>query len=384
MIADPARRETLLSWLALQLVPGLGPRNAIRLVKIFGFPERVFHSSLSELQTALPILRKATAESIHSGLSFEDAADALRLVEGMGVEIIPFQDPRYPQRLKHIYDPPLLLYARGRTELLDRPQVAMVGTRRPTAYGKAVAEKMGKEMAKAGLTHVSGMARGVDACSHRGVLAGGGDTIAVLGTGVDKPYPRENTKLYEQICAEGLVISEFPMGTSPQPQNFPVRNRIIAGMALGVLVVEGAQYSGSLITARLALDFDREVFAIPGNIVSPQSWGPNLLIKDGAKLVQEMADVLEELPDEVRLELAREEPVDGPGEGEGQRVLEGATAAAKRVFHMLRIDEALHIDDLIRECEGAAPSETLAALSELELYGAIKQLPGKHFVRAWT
>ncbi len=385
MIADPARRETLLSWLALQLVPGLGPRNAIRLVKIFGFPERVFHSSLSEIQTALPKLRKATAEAIHSGLSFEDAADALRVAEGLGVEIIPFQDPRYPQRLKQIYDPPLLLHALGRTELLGGHLVAMVGTRRPTAYGKAVAEKMGKEMVKAGLTHVSGMARGVDACSHRGALAAGGGTIAVLGTGVDRPYPRENTKLYEQIATDGLVLSEFPMGTTPQPQNFPIRNRIIAGMSLGVMVVEGAQYSGSLITARLALDFDREVFAVPGNIVSPQSWGPNLLIKDGAKLVQEIADVLEELPDEVRQALALEdEPRQAPEEGSQRPLLEGASAPAKRVFHLLRIDQALHIDDLIRECEGAAPAETLAALSELELYGAIKQLPGKHFVRAWA
>ncbi len=384
MMADSARRETLLSWLALQLVPGLGPRNAIRLVEVFGFPERVFHSSLSEIQTALPKLRKATAEAIHSGLSFEDAADSLRLAEGKGVEIIPFRDPRYPRRLKEIYDPPLLLYARGRTELLDRPMVAMVGTRRPTAYGKAVAEKLGKEMAKVGLTHVSGMARGVDACSHRGVLATGGDTIAVLGTGVDHPYPRENTKLYEEICVEGLVISECPMGTTPRPENFPVRNRIISGMSLGVLVVEGAQYSGSLITARLALDFGREVFAVPGNIVSPQSWGPNLLIKDGAKLVQEISDVLEELPDEGRLELGWEKPEQEGAEGEGAGLLAGASGPAKRVYRLLRIDQALHIDDLIRECEGAAPSETLAALSELELYGAIKQLPGKHFVRAWA
>ena len=334
MAAREAARETLLSWLALQLVPGLGPRNAIRLVKIFGFPDRVFHCSLSELEAALPRLRKATAEAIHSGLTFEDAADALRKAEGLGVEIVPFQDPRYPQRLKEIFDPPLLLYARGRTELLGRPQVAMVGTRRPTPYGRSVAEKMGREMAGVGLTHVSGMARGVDACSHRGALQASGDTIAVLGTGVDTPYPRENRQLYDQICADGLVISELPLGTTPRPENFPVRNRIISGLSLGVMVVEGAQYSGSLITARLALDQGREVFAIPGNIVSPESWGPNLLIKDGAKLVQEINDVLEELPIEVRQALVRRN-----GRSRTARtnatLLDGVSGPAQRVFRLV-------------------------------------------------
>ncbi|MBI1356979.1 MAG: DNA-protecting protein DprA [Acidobacteria bacterium] len=385
MASQEAVRETLLSWLALQLVPGLGPRNAIRLVKIFGFPERIFHSSLSELEAALPKLRKATAEAIHSGLTFEDAADALRKAEGLGVEIIPFQDPRYPQQLKEIFDPPLLLYALGREELLARPQVAMVGTRSPTPYGRAVAEKMGREIAAAGLTHVSGMARGVDACSHRGALQKGGDTIAVLGTGVDVPYPRENRALYEAIREEGLVISEFPLGTSPRPENFPIRNRIISGMSLGVMVVEGAQYSGSLITARLALDQGREVFAIPGSIVSPQSWGPNLLIKDGAKLVQDIGDVIEELPDDVRQALARPPAAAGRDpENPNGVLLEGASGPAQRVFRLLRVDQALHIDDLIRECEEAAPAVTLAALSELELFGAVKQLPGKHFVRVWS
>jgi DNA processing protein len=237
-----------------------------------------------------------------------------------------------------------------------------------------------------GLTHVSGMARGIDAASHAGALEGGGATVAVLGTGVDTPYPRENRKLYDEIVHRGCVVSEFRLGTTPFPQNFPLRNRIISGMSMGVMVVEGAQYSGSLITARLALEHDREVFAVPGNIVSKQSWGPNLLIKDGAKLVQEASDIVEELPLEVRAELAalarerQAEAAANPGAGADLTL---ASPAAKRVAGVLRLDEARHVDDIIRECGDMAPPQTLAALSELELLGAIRQLPGKTFIRAY-
>jgi DNA processing protein len=386
MMAHEARRETLLYWLALHLTPGLGAQRALRLVKIFGHPERIFHASLSELEAAMPQLPKATAESIHAGIAFEEAADEMRKAEGAGVAVVPYQDPRYPPRLKEIYDPPLLLYVRGRAELLQGHTLAVVGTRRPTPYGKSVAEKLSRDMVRMGLTHVSGMARGVDAASHAGALDAGGDTVAVLGTGVDTPYPAENRKLYEQIVHRGCVVSEFRMGTTPFPQNFPLRNRVISGMSLGVMVVEGAQYSGSLITARLALEHGREVFAIPGNIVSKQSWGPNLLIKDGAKLVQEAADIVEELPLEVRTELAaraqerRAEAGANPSSGFD---LSLASPAAKRVIGKMRLDEARHVDDIIRECGDMAPPQTLAALSELELLGAIRQLPGKTFIRAY-
>ena len=205
--------------------------------------------------------------------------------------------------LREIFDPPILLFARGRVELLQSIVLAVVGTRRPTPYGLAVAERLSADLSHAGLTIVSGMARGIDTAAHKGALAAGGDTIAVLGCGVDVVYPSENRKLAAELAVKGLIVSEFPMGTVAFPQNFPIRNRIISGISLGVLVVEGAQYSGSAITAKLAMDQGREVFAVPGNITSKLSWGPNLLIKQGARLVQDWNDVVAELPAESRRHL---------------------------------------------------------------------------------
>ncbi len=390
MVIEQSSQQAQLYWLALHLVPGLGARNALKLIRAFGNPQRIFHASLTELKTCgLPL---AVAESIHSGISFEDAATEADKAKAAGAEVIVFQDERYPQRLKEIADPPILLFARGRAELLGSHSVAMVGTRRPTPYGRAVAQKLSQQLVEAGLTIVSGMARGIDSVAHRGALDNGGDTIAVLGCGVDVVYPRENKKLAEQIVEQGLLLSEFPMGSTAFPQNFPIRNRIISGLAFGVMVVEGAQYSGSLITTRLALDQGREVFAVPGNIVSKQSWGPNLLIKDGAKLVQEVTDVVEELPLPVRQELAegeqqrrarRNAAAQGSGPKQGSLWQPLHSPLGQKVLSMLRVDTSSHVDELIRHC--AAPAgEVLTALCELELYGAVKQLPGKHFVRVWT
>lgn len=395
MAADKASPEAQLHWLALHLTPGLGARNAYRLVQIFGHPERVLHASASELHAAVPRLPKAIVSSVEAGIAFEDAAVEMRKAEAAGIEIIPIQDPRYPDRLKEIDDPPILLYALGRTELLGAASVAVVGTRRPTPYGRAVSEKLARDLVELGVTHVSGMARGIDACSHRGALEAGGDTVAVLGTGVDRPYPRENETIYREIVKRGLVISQFRLGETPFAQNFPKRNRIISGMTLGTLVVEGAQYSGSLITARLAMEQNREVMAIPGPITSKPSWGPNLLIKDGAKLVQEAADILEELPLEVRLKLrprmaaamaaGDEQTGDGePADGQSQASMDMISAAGRKVFRVLRVDEAVHIDAIIRECVDEPAAEVLAALSELELFGGVKQMPGKYFVRTWN
>ncbi len=388
MAAHVAGREAVLHWLALHLTPGLGARNSYRLVQIFGHPERVFHASLSELAAAVPRLPRAVAQSVVSGIAFEAAAEEIRKVEAAGAAVVPIQDPRYPQQLKEIYDPTILLYVIGRTELLNEPSLAVVGTRRPTPYGRAVAEKLTQELVEAGVTHVSGMARGIDTCSHQGALEGGGATVAVLGTGVDTVYPRENRKLYERICAEGVIISQFPMGATAFPQNFPLRNRIISGMTLGTIVVEGAQYSGSLITARLALDQGREVMAIPGPITSKPSWGPNLLIKDGAKLVQEAADAIEELPLDVRLRLkprmSKAAAAVGVGGDGSENGIDQASAVGKKVFGLLRVDVAMQIDEIIRECEDETSAAVLAALSELELVGAVRQYPGKNFVRTWN
>ncbi len=381
--------EAQLYWLALHLVPGLGARNALKLIKSFGDPERIFHASLSELRSWG--LRQAVAQAIHSGTSFEDAAEETRKVEGAGVEVVPFHDSRYPARLKEIFGPPILLYARGRVELLSTAGVAVVGARRPTPYGMAVSQKLSRELSEAGLPIVSGMARGIDSYAHRGALQARGTTIGVLGCGVDVVYPRENKKLAAEIVERGLLVSEFPMGATAFPQNFPIRNRVISGLSLGVMVVEAAQYSGSLITARLALDQGRDVYAIPGSIVSKPSWGANLLIKQGAKLIQESADVLEELPVEVRREAARRYQQGSDGKKvetsePAQASLWEASASplAKKLLPQLEVDTSKHIDEIIRSCEQNSPSEILSALGELELCGVVKQLPGKHFVRVWV
>src|ERR1700686_5919682 len=200
-----------------------------------------------------------------------------------------------------------MLYVRGDAQVLNLPSVGIVGTRRPPLYGSQMAERLGREVAARGLVVVSGMARGIDAIGHQGALAVNGRAIGVLGTGIDVCYPKENRKLYEKVLERGAILSEFPLGTHPAPENFPVRNRIVAGMPLGVAVVEGAQYSGSLTTARLAMEFGREVFAVPGNVTQPVSFAPNLLIKQGAKLVTNGADVVEELPTPVRAALVQAE-----------------------------------------------------------------------------
>ena len=382
-------QQTQLYWLALHLVPGLGARNALKLVRSFGNPQAVFHASLTELKACGP--RAAVAEAIHSGITFEDAGSELEKARQAGIEIVSYQDPRYPRYLKEIFDPPVLLYARGRAELLSGHNLAVVGSRRPSPYGMSVAQKLGRELVGMGLVVVSGMARGVDSLAHRGALEAGGSTIAVLGCGVDVVYPRENEKLGQRIVERGLIVSEFRLGSTAFPQNFPIRNRIISGVSLGVIVVEGAQYSGSLITARLALDQGREVFAVPGNIVSKQSWGPNLLIKQGAKLVQEPTDVLEDLPLDVRRELAQAAKPDVAEAGDetsspAQASIwqDSLSRLAKQLFSLLRVDSSMHIDEVIRSCEDHSASEILSALSELELFGLAKQLPGKHFVRVWS
>jgi DNA processing protein len=254
----------------------------------------------------------------------------------------------------------------------------------------AVAERLGGDLARAGLTIVSGMARGVDTAGHKGALAASGNTVAVLGCGADVVYPAENRRLATEMAARGLLLSEFPMGSTAFPQNFPIRNRVISGMSTGVLVVEGGQYSGSSITAKLALDQGREVFAVPGNITSKASWGPNLLIKQGAKLVQDWNDVIVELPPEIRRQLidAGRERLLGTGaatSGDGQAsLLQGPGGeVARRLLQKLTVDAAMHLDDLLQALDGASPSELIAALFELEMLGLVKQLPGKNFVKVW-
>ena len=384
-------REEELHWLALKLVPGLGARTSGKLLDRFRTPQAIFRASRTELEAAG--LSGAVAQSVASGCTFEDAAQQQERMLQSGAVAVTIGDPRYPRPLREIFDPPVLLFARGRVELLQTLSLGVVGTRRPTPYGLAVAERLAGDLAHAGLTIVSGMARGIDTAAHKGALARGGDTVAVLGCGVDVVYPMENRKLAADLAVKGLIVSEFPMGAVAFPQNFPIRNRIISGISVGVLVVEGAQYSGSAITAKLAIDQGREVFAVPGNITSKLSWGPNLLIKQGARLVQDWNDVVAELPPESRrqlIERGRKQLL-----GDGTASLGGDQASllsdpspelgttARRALEALQVDASIHLDDLIEKVEDTSPSELIAALFELEMLGLVKQLPGKNFVKVW-
>ena len=386
MPAAVCTREEELHWLALRLVPGLGTRRAGQLIERFQTPQAIFRASVSELEAAG--LLPGVARSIASGCTFEDAVAQQEKLLATGAVAVPLTDPRYPPRLREIFDPPMVLFARGRVELLGSLMLGMVGTRRPTPYGLAVAERLAGDLGRAGLTIASGMARGIDTAAHRGALDAGGGTVAVFGCGVDVVYPAENRKLAAELAEKGLLISEFPMGTPAFPQNFPIRNRIISGMSVGVLVVEGAQYSGCSITARLAIDQGREVFAVPGNITSKMSWGPNLLIKQGAKLVQDWNDVVEELLPEDRRRLVEEMRVRcgvaAPGEDAQQPLPLGPmNEIARKLLASLSVDTATHIDDLLERVEDCSSSEIIAALFELEMLGLVKQLPGKNFVKVW-
>ncbi len=390
MLGAAVDQQTLLYWLALRLVPGLGARSAVRLLERFGTPEAVFSASRSELEQAG--LSGSVAQSIASGCAFEEAVDQQQRLVRAGAELVPLRDPRYPPSLRKIFDPPVLLFAQGRVELLQRSMLAIVGTRRPTPYGVAVAERLSQDLARAGLVIVSGMARGIDTAAHRGALSAGGDTVAVFGCGLDVIYPAENRSLAAEIARKGLIITEFPMGTPGQPQNFPVRNRIISGMSLGVLVVEGAQYSGSAITARLAMEQGREVFAVPGNVTSKMSWGPNLLIKQGAKLVQEATDILDELPVGERRRLAERLEAEAPGAGrqpastaprQTSLPLGPAGEVCRAVLNLCQVDKPLHLDEILDRLDHYSSSELIAALFELEMLGLVRQLPGKNFVKVW-
>jgi DNA processing protein len=376
--------ETSMQWLALALTPGLGPTKARRVIDFFGSVQALFRASLTELEAAG--LRAVSAQSLGTGRSMELAQDELGKAAAAEAQIVALDDPGYPAQLKQIYDPPLILYVRGNEAVISQPGIALVGTRHPTPYGSGMAERLACDLAARGLVIFSGMARGIDTAGHRGAIAAKGKTVAVWGTGVDVVYPKENTRLVEQILAlGGAVISEFPMGTFPAPQNFHIRNRIISGISLGVLVVEAAEYSGTRITARCALEQNREVFAVPGNVTNKGSWTPNTLIKQGAKLVATWEDIWEELPTDVRLTL---QPEGGNESQAGQTAsLFGEAELSpheKKIFALLKADESTHIDDIVERLEPAlSSSEIFAALFELELAGKVKQLPGKNFVKTF-
>ncbi len=366
--------DASLSWLALTLTPGIAARLSARLVREYGSPEGVFRASLTGIESCN--VPAPAAQAIFKKQMFWRAEKEVDTLRKVGGKLVNWKDPEYPQSLLQIYDPPVMLYVRGDTETLNSPSLSIVGTRRPTVYGTQMAERMGRDLASRGLTIVSGLARGIDAIAHQGATAAGGRAIGVLGTGIDVCYPKENKKLYEKVLERGAIISEFPTGSHPAPENFPVRNRIIAGMPLGVVIVEGKQYSGSLITARLAMEFGREVFGVPGNVTQEVSFAPNLLIKQGAKLVTNAEDVIEELPTPVRAALLKAESVEA--EQRNLLVVDGLTPVQRKLYELLSAEESRHIDDLV-DTSGLNSSEVLATLFDLEMKGIIRQLPGKRF-----
>jgi len=386
MAANPATavEAAALSWLALALTPGLGPTRARKLAEHFGSAEKVLLSSLTELEACG--LQAAAAQAIGTGKSAALASEELEKARNLGARVLTLDDPAYPPLLRQIYDPPVAMYARGNVDVLSQPGIAVVGTRHPTPYGIGMAERLSCDLANnLGLVITSGMARGIDTAAHRGALMGKGKTIAVFGTGIDVTYPRENQKIADSILATGgALVSEFPIGTFAAPQNFPIRNRIISGLSVGVLVVEAGEYSGTRITARCALEQNRDVFAVPGNVTNRNAWGPNTLIKQGGKLVATWEDVWEDLPSDVKLKLV-------PPAQPGTAVAETAplfddklSPIEKKVFALIKPDESIHIDELVERLEpGVSSSEIFAALFELELSSKIRQLPGKNFVRSF-
>ena len=367
--------ENALPWLALCLTRGIAARLSARLLRQFGSPEAVFRASLRQLEACE--LPAATAQAVFKKEAFKRAEKELAAIRAIsGCQLVNWTEPEYPQTLLQIYDPPVLFYLRGDAQILNAPSLAVVGTRRPTLYGTQMADRLSRDLAKRGIVIVSGLARGIDAIAHQGAVAVNGCAIGVLGTGVDICYPKENKKLYEKVLERGAILSEFPLGTHPAPENFPIRNRIVAGMPLGAIIVEGAEYSGSLITARLAMEFGREVFGVPGNVTQAVSFAPNLLIKQGAKLVTSAEDVIEELPTPVRAALT------SPEQPESQQrnllVAASLTGSGQKIYALLSSDEARPIDEIV-ERTGLHSSDVLATLFELEMKGFVRQLPGKQF-----
>jgi DNA processing protein len=381
-IVSASERE----WLALSLTPQVGPTRCKRLLAHFGNVQNVFRASLTELEASgLPAV---SAQSIALGQSLKLAEEELEKATKAGATVITPSSPDYPTQLKHIYDPPMVLYVRGNTKALKGDGIAVIGTRHPTPYGMGMAERLSCDLSQRGFVIISGMARGVDTAAHRGAVHAKGKTIAVFGTAVDVFYPRENAKLADQILScDGALVSEFPIGTGPKPENFPIRNRIISGLSFGVLVVEAGEYSGTRITARCALEQGRDVYAVPGNVTNKLAWGPNTLIKQGAKLVATWEDVWEELPSDLRLRVTPPEPAESLESQTASLFSEPETEASpkdRKLLALIKRDESIQIDELVERLEGVLSSaEIFASLFELELSGKIKQLPGKNFVKSF-
>lgn len=365
------------SWLLLRAIRGLGDATYFRLVQAFGSPERIFRASHDELMTVGQI-KSSLAHAICQGPDDEAKRavdEELKSLDALGIAVITLLDSEYPARLKTIHDPPPVLYVSGTLSLVDRHAIAIVGSRKATAAGRIFTEQLSRDLASLGFTVVSGLARGVDAAAHRGALAAKGRTVAVLGCGLDRTYPPEHQALRKQVESSGAVMAELPLGSYPHGYHFPRRNRIISGMCLGVVVTEAALESGSLITARLAAEQGREVFAVPGFVKSDTSRGPNGLIKQGAKLVEGVEDILPELLPQLEsgfLTSLTSRMTPPPARPEPDEL-------EHRVYRCLTW-EAIHIDDLIEQ-SGLPAAQVSGLLLGLELKGLLRQLPGHSYVR---
>ena len=384
-VTGAALDEDRLAWLALTLSPGLGPRRIVEAMRQLEAASQIFGLPL----TAIEGLKfpAAAAQFVFDGQARAAAEQEWLRAREHGLQVVTFGCPQYPERLKEIYDPPPVLWVRGNADLLARPSIAIVGTRHPTPYGTGIAEMLARDLSARGMLIVSGMARGVDSAAHKGALAAGKPTVAVWGTGADVIYPKENKKLAEDILATGgAIVSELPLGTFPAPQNFPRRNRILSGVSVGVLVVEASENSGTRVTARCAADQGRDVFAVPGNVTSKNSWTPNTLIKQGAQLTATWEDVWEVLSSQVRLELEAGWVVESKSDGGASEPADTLSSNLRGreaiVFGVLRQDAALQMDEILELVEAQLSSaEVFTALFELELAGRIRSLPGKNYVR---
>ncbi|MEJ2156401.1 MAG: DNA-processing protein DprA [Desulfobacteraceae bacterium] len=367
--------DDLLPWLTLKSVPGIGNLLFLRLVNHFGSPRQVLAAPVASLEQ-VPGISHRMAVAITRQRPSSEMRQEIERCRQNGFHIISLHDDRYPALLRHIPDPPPVLYCHGRMEG-TACHIAVVGSRKATGYGLSNARQLSQGLAARGVTVVSGMARGIDTAAHTGALLGGGRTVAVLGSGLERIYPRENRKLFQRIAESGAVVSEFPLDAGPEAHHFPQRNRIISGMSLGTLVVEAAKRSGALITARLAAEQGREVFAVPGSIQAAMARGAHDLIRQGATLVEAAEDIIKEVAPQIGLKENSMQTVD--------KVEGGAVASFSLSGSQQQIWDAIgpypiHIDDLSRCC-GLDMSELSAVLCQLELKGAVRQEAGKFFSR---
>jgi len=363
------KRRTL--WVALNLVLGDSLRTVQKILAHFPDVEEVFRASARKLQ-AIGV-GAAEAEALDSARTVDRARETVAWVAKKGYFLITIEEPDYPKNLREIFDPPSVLYGAGLPEVLEEPSIAVVGARRPTPYGRAAAEKLARDLAASGLVVVSGLARGIDSCAHWGALDSG-RTVAVLGSGLDDIYPGENKGLFRKISEMGAVITEFAPKAPPLAFHFPLRNRIISGLSMATVVVEATSRSGSLITARLSLEQNRDVMAVPGSPASDLSRGTNWLIKSGAKLVETWEDVVEELPSPLRERFLSHRETE-------KKKMPTLSPDEKKIFDRLSVETPIHIDDLV-EAVDASISELLGVLLNLELKGLVRQAPGKLFQRS--